>query len=119
MIEITLPWPDKRLNPNFKAHWTVKAKAAEDAYRDGYLTACDVGVINNMDITIRLIATYNFYPPNRRQRDQDNHLGMMKFYVDGLFHYMRGDDSQIQRTILEWGDVTPGGKVVLTLEEMK
>jgi len=28
------------------------------------------------------------------------------------------DDSRIRRTVLEWGDVTPGGKVVLTLEEM-
>ena len=118
MIEITLPWPDKRLNPNVKGSWYIKYKAAEEANTCGYLTAYENGLPNNLDTSLRFEATYNFYPPDRRRRDQDNHLGMMKNYVDGFFHYMRGDDSQIKRTILEWGDVTPGGKVVLTLEEL-
>ena len=119
MIEITLPWPDKILNPNVKAHWAVKARAAEEAHTCGYLTAYENGLPNNLDTSISFEATYNFYPPDRRRRDQDNHLGMMKNYVDGFFQYMRGDDSQIKRTVLEWGEVVKGGKVVLRLEEME
>ena len=118
MIEITLPWPDKRLNPNIKVHWRVKYAAGQEAHKQGYLVALEKGLYD-LDTLINFEAIYNFYPPDRRRRDQDNHLGMMKNYVDGIFHYMRMDDSRIKRTVLEWGEVTPGGKVVLTLEEMK
>ena len=116
MITIELPWPDKRLNPNVKVHWARKARGAEEAHTCGYLTAYEKGLPNNLDTSIGFQATYNFYPPDRRRRDQDNHLGMMKNYVDGVFHYMRADDSQIKRTVIEWGAVVKGGKVVLTLK---
>ena len=57
--------------------------------------------------------------PDRRKRDMDNCLAMMKPYQDGICDALGVDDSRIKRTVLEWGDVVKGGKVVLRLEEME
>ena len=44
---------------------------------------------------------------------------MEKNYLDGVCDALGIDDSRIKRTVLEWGEVVKGGKVVLTLEEME
>ena len=119
MIEITLPWPDKRLSPNARVHWREKAGAADEAHRAGYLVALATEDLPYVLDGLSYVVSYEFCPPDRRRRDQDNYLGMMKNYVDGVFHYLRSDDSRIKRTVLEWGEVVKGGKVVLRLEEME
>ena len=43
---------------------------------------------------------------------------MMKAAQDGVCEYIEINDNTIKRTVLEWGEVVKGGKVVLTLEEM-
>jgi Holliday junction resolvase RusA-like endonuclease len=66
-----------------------------------------------------LVASYVFHPPDRRKRDIDNFLAMMKNYQDGVCAALGIDDSRIKRTVIEWGDVCKGGKVVLTLTELE
>ena len=117
MIEVTLPWPDKRLSPNARVHWRKRYEAAREAQ-----TIAKVIARNKL---IRwfppeeLQARYEFCPPDKRRRDQDNFLSMMKPYQDGVCDVYRIDDSHIKRTVLEWGEVVTGGKVVLRLEEME
>ena len=119
MIEITLPWPDKALNPNSRNRW-AKIKATKQARHDAYwltLQTCPL-VFNLKDRSFEACLTY--YPPDWRKRDiLDNLPSSMKPYIDGVCDLLNIDDSQIRRTINEWGEVVKGGKVVLRLEEMK
>ena len=122
MIEITLPWPDKRLNPNARVHWRKKAVAVKEAKEMAYFTPISYPAKFFAAVTPSMYeweAKYIFYQPDKRKRDIDNCLSMMKPYQDGVCSAMQIDDSRIKRTILEWGEVVKGGKVVLTLEEMR
>ena len=122
MIEVTLPWPPRELSPNARVHWTAKAEASQTAKAQGcYLTMdtmedtfkCQPHYLNEYH------ASYVFHPPDKRKRDIDNFLAMMKNYQDGVCAALGIDDSRIKRTVIEWGAVVKGGKVVLRLEEMK
>ena len=125
MIEIVLPWPDKALNPNSRNRW-AKIKATKEAREQGRYGVLEITHIWPPDkapslkpLPDELVAQYTFCPPDRRKRDMDNFLAMMKPYLDGVCAALGIDDSRIKRTILEWGEVVKGGKVVLTLEEME
>ena len=120
MIEIVLPWPDKRLSPNARVHWAKKHQIAAKVHEDAkILTYAAVLEQYDWSISRNLEAQYVFMSPDKRKRDIDNCLAVMKSYQDGVCVALGIDDSRIKRTILEWGDVTPDGKVVLTLEEME
>ena len=120
MIEITLFWPDKRLSPNSRVHWGEMADARRNAKENAWWETYDavVGEIHPKRFD-EYVVQYKFYPPDRRKRDIDNCLAMMKSAQDGVCSYLDIDDSRIKRTVLEWGEVVKGGKVVLRLEEME
>ena len=119
MITIELPWPDKRLSPNARVHWAVLSALKEVAKGDAWWATYEVlqGGFH-LERAEGYEAQYIFAPPDKRKRDIDNCLAMMKAAQDGVCEYYGIDDSRIKRTILEWGDVVKGGKVVLTLEEL-
>lgn len=53
------------------------------------------------------------FPPDARRRDIDNYN---KALFDALTHAgIWEDDSQIKRMLVEWGPVTPKGKVEITI----
>jgi len=94
---ITLPWPDSRLSPNARVHWARKAKASKDARRLAYCSAMAAfgsTAPPPVDDCIALNLWLDFYPPDRRRRDDDNLLSMFKPYRDGLADYLRIDDSR-------------------------
>ena len=118
MIEIELPWPDKRLSPNSTNKW-AKIKAKEDAKIDAWWCAFEsTGARRVQRKGKKFEAHYTFHPPDKRHRDIDNCLAMMKAAQDGVCEYIEINDNQIKRTILEWGEVVKGGKVILKLEEL-
>ena len=120
MLVVELPWPPRELSPNAHVHWTRSAEAKQTAKAQGcYLTMNErsdnwKGLLEN-----ELEASYTFHPPDKRKRDIDNFLASMKHYQDGVCAALGIDDSRIKRTVIEWGAVVKGGKVVLRLEEMK
>ena len=127
MLEVTLPWPPRELSPNARNHWTAKAEASQTAKAQGcYLTMeifnspygypCSWAKKGTGNMIFQ--ATYVFHPPDKRKRDIDNFLAMMKNYQDGVCAALGIDDSRIKRTVIEWGAVVKGGKVVLRLEEI-
>ena len=81
MIEITLPWPDKRLNPNSRNKW-AKIKAKEDARNESWWCAFESSMGFSAKYRAKkdeiYEARYTFCPPDRRHRDIDNCLAMMK-----------------------------------------
>ena len=81
-IELTLPWPPKGLNPNARLHWAAKSKITK-AYKEVCWALCkESGLIAPESGDIHLFIDY--YPPDRRARDQDNMISSSKALFDGL-----------------------------------
>ena len=84
MPTIYLPLPDRRLSPNARAHWRSKA-AATKAYRAlaaeaARRVAGDDDAMPYESATVEV--TYRV--ADRRRRDRDNLLAMLKSAFDGL-----------------------------------
>ena len=86
-LRVELPYPPAGLSPNSRLHWRAKAqltahyredagwaaiKARSDATRDNWLLRPPVE------------AHVVFYVPDKRRRDQDNLLAMLKPAWDGM-----------------------------------
>ncbi len=120
MIEIELPWPDKRLNPNVKLNRYRKAEATAEARAEGKVIAKNNGLMEHeYTKDTKFMATTTYYPPDRRKRDiYENMPRMMKAFVDGIFDCLELDDCQIKVALNWWGEVVRGGRVTLRLEEV-
>lgn len=105
---ITLPWPDKVLNPNSRCHWSSKAKAAK-AYRQsaGWATKASGDKVDG-DGMIDLHIT--FYPPSKRLYDLDNCLSSIKSGCDGIADGLGVNDRRF-RLRIEMGASIKGGEV--------
>ena len=120
MLEVTLPWPSSKLNPNVVVHWAVRAKATKEARHYAYYYTLSKGHGQILqDCNFQLEQHVKFYPPDRRKRDEDNCLRMIKASRDGIFQALGADDSIIRKTVIEWGAVVKGGQVVLKLTELE
>lgn len=108
-LRIELPFPDRRLSPNSRVGWREKA-AVVGRYREecGWtaVASYNVGVsthggggtlvIGNVrTLTPPVEATVTFVVPDRRRRDLDNLLAMLKPAWDGLTDagVLAGDDA--------------------------
>ena len=121
MLRVELPWPPRELSPNAHVHWTRSAEAKQTAKAQGCYLVMQARS-PYIDLTQQpphYEASYTFHPPDKRKRDIDNFLASMKHYQDGVCAALGIDDSRIKRTVIKWGAVVKGGKVVLRLEEMK
>ncbi len=120
-FEVVLPWPPGQLNPNSRVHWSKKARAAEM-----YRYTCKLrtkNVINGERWDVQalrdLVAAggdmhvfLDFYPPNRRARDDDNLIAAFKSGRDGLADALQIDDRHFRtHPFLHRDDVRPGGEV--------
>ena len=81
-MKIVFAWPPKELNPNFRGHWAVKARAAKEYRATCGWTAKCAAVVVKWDGPIHLWI--KFVPPDRRRRDDDNCLSSFKAGRDGL-----------------------------------
>jgi len=113
---LRFPWPDSRFSPNSrKAHRyladvrSVARLAGEIITRDAGITVPTIGAL-----CWRLV----FCPPDRRKRDLDNLYSSFKSTCDGIFQALQTDDSRIRRTVIEWGEVEPGGAVYVEVGAM-
>jgi crossover junction endodeoxyribonuclease RusA len=92
-LKIWVPWPDKRLSPNWKRshHWRSYSKPAKSARNIGFWACKEALGRNSMkDGPVRVKVSY--YPPDRRRRDQDNMHGSVKHYLDGVSDALKIDD---------------------------
>lgn len=92
MLILSLPWPDKRLSPNARLHWSKKARVVKQAREDAAWWAIHAGVKPSKAKSLNVVIT--FIPPDARRRDDDNLIGMMKPARDGIADVIRVDDSQ-------------------------
>ena len=94
MIEkVVLPWPPKVLSPNARVHWSVKSKSAK-AYRMACFTLCREAKLAAPEHEGRLHLWLDFYPPDRRPRDDDNMIASFKSGRDGIADALDIDDKR-------------------------
>jgi hypothetical protein len=113
---VTLPWPDKALSPNARAHFMVIAAAKRDAKAVALWTAIESG-IKFLAIERHPVLTWRFYPPIKRRRDQDNINASMKAYADGISAAMQIDDSRFEMRYMPICEVREGGAVEVTIHD--
>lgn len=94
MLEIILPWPSRDLHPNSRCHWAVKAKATRIARAQAYALAVKAGSAGINLPDGRVHCFWDFYPPDRRKRDDDGLLSSVKAARDGLADALGIDDSR-------------------------
>lgn len=91
MVEVTLPWPPAALNPNNRPHWAVKSKAAK-AYRQACFYAFRESCVFGVDWDGPIDLWIDFYPPDKRQRDDDNLMAAFKSGRDGIADALKVND---------------------------
>jgi crossover junction endodeoxyribonuclease RusA len=116
MLRVELPWPDKRLSPNSRVHWTVKAECTRRARADARLLC--VNAINAgghpMFDGRQLSVAFTFCPKDNRRRDLDNLISSTKAHRDGIADALGVDDSKFRLTA-QMGPVAKGGKVIVEI----
>ena len=91
---VTLPWPPKGLSPNARTHWRKKAPIAK-AYKQACLAlTLEAGLV--VPDSPRLALWLDFYPPDRRSRDDDNLVAAFKSGRDGLALALGIDDKRFR-----------------------
>ncbi len=109
-----LPWPDMRLSPNARGHWSTLARAKKSAKNVAHYTALEAGLGKIPADTVT--ARYTFYPPSRRRFDLDNLIGRMKAGQDGIALAIGVDDSKWTTTYKLAGPIEKAGMVKIELE---
>ncbi|MDO6587352.1 hypothetical protein Q4543_17710 [Salipiger sp. 1_MG-2023] len=113
-LTIKLPWPPAALNPNKRKHWAALAAAKAAYRRECWAEACAWGV-NRFKVK-QLGVHLEFYPPDRRKRDDDNMIAAFKAGRDGLADAVGVDDAEWRTTYAFPGET--GGYVIAVLSEV-
>lgn len=95
MQEVTLPWPPKELSPNARLHWSKKSKAAKAYRRVCHLLTLEAG-LRGIDWEGDIHVWMDFYPPDRRARDDDNMVAAFKSGRDGIADALGVDDKRFR-----------------------
>jgi len=93
--ELWLPWPPKECNPNARVHWSVKRRAVKAARNEAYILAIAAGWNRGEWPEGKLHFWIDFYPPTRRQPDDDNLLAAFKPCRDGVADALGIDDKRV------------------------
>ncbi len=92
-MKINLPWPPKELSPNARVHWSKRSKAAKTYRHSCFLHVRSAQIRDLLESHAcsqpypdhgRLHLWIDFYPPDRRHRDDDNLIAAFKSGRDGI-----------------------------------
>lgn len=114
-MKITLPWPPKELSPNNRCHWGKKAKIAKKYRMDCYFLSLKEALDIGNQTEGKFHVFIDFYPPDKRRRDDDNTVASFKAGRDGLALAMRVDDSRFISHPCLRDEVRNGGEVVVSI----
>jgi len=110
---IILPWPPKELNPN----WTGKLRdklRAKKQYKHDCFWETERQLDRKIDGSGKVPVQIEFYPPDRRGRDDDNMIGAFKNGRDGMTDAMKINDKMLKPSYSVCEPVK-GGKIVVRL----
>jgi len=111
MNELMLLWPSRDLHPNARVHYHRKAKAAKAARQEGMVIALASGWHRFTLPEGRLHLWIDFYPPDKRRRDDDGLLASFKPYRDGIADALQIDDNRFVSHPYVKDEVRKGGEV--------
>ena len=120
-FEITLDWPSRAMSSNARGHWAKKAKAAAMYRYSCKMISLETIQAGKWDVAAlretvaagaELHVSLDFYPPDRRRRDDNNLPGLFKSGLDGVADAL-GIDDHLFRTqpFLHRDEVVNGGEV--------
>ena len=111
MNELVLIWPARDLHPNARVHYHRKAKAAKVARQESMVIALAAGWHRITLPEGRLHLWIDFYPPDKRRRDDDGLLASFKPYRDGIADALKIDDNRFVSHPYVQDEVRKGGEV--------
>ena len=111
---IILPFPDKSLWPNGRAHWATKSRAfAKHKAWAFNATKANLPRCFNWNGEPIKIA-YKITPKTAHKIDRDNCVAAMKAYQDGIALALKVDDSAFAVPVIEFAEPKkPGGVEVI------
>lgn len=89
-----LPWPPRALSPNARTHWRKKAPIAKAYKAACWALAKEAGMV--VPGVEKIALWLDFYPPDRRARDDDNLIAAFKSGRDGLALALGIDDKRFR-----------------------
>ena len=120
MIRYEFPWPPRELSPNARVHWRTLAKAKREYKEECGWTIIDgrtAGKVGYAFHTPPVTAQVTFVC-DRRRRDADNHMAMLKPLWDALVATgVLVDDSHDKLRILDPKWATDNRKYVIVVLE--
>ena len=123
--QIALPWPPSKLSPNARTHWAQKAKSAKEYRRMCWSIARKAALTESWNLgdawarvdsgeAVHLFM--DFYPPDRRARDDDNIISAFKSGRDGIADALGVDDARFRiHPMVRTGEVVKRGQVLVTI----
>jgi crossover junction endodeoxyribonuclease RusA len=116
-IQIELGWPAKALSPNFRSrsHWP-KTNALKKAKKEGHLSTLAAMRGGGAPKWSNAIIPFSItaYPPDLRDRDDDNLKASLKGHRDGIALALGIDDSRFAERF-QWGEPVKGGRIIVTI----
>ena len=115
LVELILLFPPRILNPNNRAHWSTKAKAAKSYKRECWAVAKHSGWFGR-EFTPKVHLWIDFYPPDKRPYDDDNIAAAFKAGRDGIASALGIDDKRFvsHPTLFPFSKDFKGVKVRIT-----
>ncbi len=92
--EVVLPWPPKGLSPNFRLHWRKKSPIAKAYKQECWALTVQAALV--LPQSPKLALWLDFYPPDRRHRDDDNMIASFKHGRDGVALALGIDDKRFR-----------------------
>ncbi len=114
MIELTLPWPPKGISPNSRTHWRKKAPITKAYKRACWALTLQSGMV--APACEKIALWLDFYPPDRRQRDDDNMIASFKAGRDGIAQALGIDDKRFRT--FPFVQTQIGGYIKVRLSEL-
>jgi crossover junction endodeoxyribonuclease RusA len=90
--EVIFGWPPRECSPNWRGHWSKRAKAVKSYRHACWALTKAAKVAINFDGPVHLWITFN--KPSRREMDDDNLIASFKPGRDGLADALGIDDKR-------------------------
>lgn len=115
-LPLDLPFPPRALHPNSRLHWS-RVAPVKAQYRFACKVLAQNAVRKGLEVpsSPRIVLRLDFYPPNRRRRDDDGLVAAFKAGRDGLADALKIDDSRFKVEPVLHREVVRDGLVRVTL----
>lgn len=113
-VSFSLPFPDKPLWPNGRAHWGAKSRAVKQ-HRGWAFVAAKAAGVTKADPTARVSIAIIVQPKTANRPDRDNCVASAKSYLDGIADALGVDDRNFDTPSITFAEPIKGGQMTVSL----